>query len=47
MQRTSSSVVIDVALTTGLIVGGVVVPLLLAQRVLLGYAFVLDALGWQ
>ena len=29
------------------IVGGVIVPLLLVQRMILGYAFVLDALGWQ
>ena len=47
MQRESSSVLIDVALTTGVIVGGVIVPLLLMQRIILGYAFVLEALGWQ
>ena len=47
MQRESSSVLLDVALTTGVIVGGIIVPLLLMQRMILGYAFVLEALGWQ
>ena len=47
MHRAPGSVLIDVALTTGVIVGGVIVPLLLVQRMILGYAFVLDALGWQ
>lgn len=47
MQRESSSILIDVALTTGVIVGGVIVPLLLVQRMILGYGFVLDAFGWR
>ena len=40
-------VLIHVAMTTGVIVAGAMVLLLLAQGLMRGYAFIFDALGWQ
>jgi hypothetical protein len=43
----AGGVLSEIALTTAVLVGAVMVPMLLVQGLLLGYSRVLDAFGWR